>query len=239
MTHYTQEVLAKIVTGYSTNKKLNLKKVLAHLDPNDSDDYHNWQLFDEVIEENIKCACSQDIYKVHKLVHKETGYTISVGSECIKKFSPELKHQVNRILALHKQPNNKYCKHCDKKVRDSVVEQYPDKNEFYHKTCLNACFDKCYTCYKHKEYDCLCVYAKCKLCPKMLNLTIEEPVCENCILNRIPEALAFKMKYGKYTGISLGEMLKNKEQTTHLIQLYKSTNSEIMKTLIKRACYKL
>jgi hypothetical protein len=183
--HYTYSFLVKKIK-YSKSHSENLLRVLAYVDPDGSRDLSNWELVQYVKDHGEydgsgeKCVCSHTIRWENRVRHKTTLDTLEIGNVCIQKFFPDMKHRAKRLIDLHRNPQNKYCSSCDTKVRESVVEQFPNQLEFYHITCLKAEFEKC-DIYKYVDgtqvnlgcggyigYNCSCRFVKCSDCDKMM-----------------------------------------------------------------------
>jgi hypothetical protein len=120
MVHYSTEELETMV-NYGSNKHENLLEVLAHLDPNGSSAYSNWEIVNEMARAVINCACGHEIMYINNIQHKVTKATIDIGSKCINKFSKHMKDAQNRRLRVFKNPNNKYCGKCSVKFNDIFV----------------------------------------------------------------------------------------------------------------------
>jgi hypothetical protein len=135
--------------------------VLAYLDPKGSSSYSNWELLTGYdVSPSSKCACAHHIQNLFKIRHIETLDMIVIGSSCVSKFSEESRIDVNRQIRRQKDPEGTvYCafSECNKKVLQSVVNQFPDEDKIYHKACLEKVFHKCWTCMKYKKYNCDCI----------------------------------------------------------------------------------
>jgi hypothetical protein len=158
MTHYSYVDLKDVIDFEAGRYNENLRKVLAYLDPNGSDSYDNWIDEDSVYESNNNCCCSKEIKHTHGIKHKLTGDTLDIGSQCIFKFSGDIKMRSQRRLTKLKHPSKSYCKSCIVCLPDSYVDSYKSKGmvEFYHKTCLDNQFKSCVDCSLHIGYDCKC-----------------------------------------------------------------------------------
>ena len=165
MVNYTYDDLAAILP-YTGDLFSNLKMVLAHLDPDGSVDFTNWKLVAvrDLSQTNEtypcdKCICSHHIEDKFTAKHRTTGDTIIIGSTCVGRFSGKLKIEVGRERRRRKDTTGaKYCSapDCNKKINQSVVNQYPTKENHYHKSCLAEVFGKCWGCGRFKNYDCDC-----------------------------------------------------------------------------------
>ena len=148
MTHRTQDSLIASGFEYGVTKFCNLKRALAWVDPNNSESIDNWDV-DRSFGGSDKgyygkgCVCGKDILYEWRIKHKETQDTMEIGSVCIGKFfdADAVKFVANAKTLMEK-PNAKFCPMCHRKVRDSVVEQYPDEDEVY-----------CKSCYKKKLFE--------------------------------------------------------------------------------------
>ena len=164
--YYSPHILSQEVKNYNSyDYYTKLKKVLEHLDPNNSDSYENWDLIIGYLREYespYKCSCSHMINYELRIKHKTTGDIISIGSKCIEKFFPNyVYYKATLIINKYKNPNKKFCEHCEKRVNDSIVHEFKFQSEFYHKKCLKIKFDKCPICKKFEKYDCRCNRIKC------------------------------------------------------------------------------
>lgn len=160
--NYTFDFLNAHVDYVLGDHHRNLLKALAWVDPGGSSSFKNWDVVDSATERDTLCCCSHRIKNVFSIIHKTTGDTMEMGSRCIKRFEDKEKNsKVNRLLNLLKNENIKYCAKldCDSKtrVRQSVVDQFPDQKEFYHKKCLKSKFKQCTRCDLYEDYDCKCV----------------------------------------------------------------------------------
>ena len=165
MVNYTYDDLAAILP-YTGDLFSNLKMVLGHLDPDGSVDFTNWKLVAvrDLSQTNEtypcdKCICSHHIEDKFTAKHRTTGDTIIIGSTCVGRFSGKLKIEVGRERRRRKDTTGaKYCSapDCNKKINQSVVNQYPTKENHYHKSCLAEVFGKCWGCGRFKTYDCDC-----------------------------------------------------------------------------------
>ena len=127
MTHWTYERLLQAGFEYLNDFQTNLKKVLAFLDPNDSEEYYNWEMchhYSRTEKRSMNCVCGQNISMQFYVRHKETRDLLDIGSSCINHFPIEFQMVRDKILKKIKNPNIKFCKRCDKVVRRDVVEQY-------------------------------------------------------------------------------------------------------------------
>jgi hypothetical protein len=135
---YTYPDINKIEDYVDGKYQANLQLVLAHIDPLESKDYTNWQ-FDHYIETDgtsrYKCVCSHHIKNAFAVRHIESEDQIVVGSSCVHRFNSDYIKLTKRAITLSKHPEYKYCPTCDKKVRQTLVDRYPDAQNVYHKKC--------------------------------------------------------------------------------------------------------
>lgn len=165
MVNFTYDDLAGVLP-YTKDNFSNLKMVLAHLDPDGIGDFKNWTLVAvrDLSQTNEpypcnKCVCSHHIEDRFTVKHITTGDVIVIGSTCVGRFTGKLKIAVGRERRRRKDTTGaKYCANpdCNKKIKQSVVEQYSGKEQHYHKSCLEEIFGKCWGCGGYKIYDCDC-----------------------------------------------------------------------------------
>ena len=173
---------------YGSNHFKNLQMVMRHLDPTNSSSADNWEDVKQLAELTPKCICAHDIKYCFSVTHKITKEEMVLGSRCIERFFPEQKDKVKKLLSRHKtflkNPDAKYCTHCDTRVSGRIAQdQTEQKLKPYHVKCLNKLFTKCYECGKHQGYNCEC--RKCLDCPRTLN---DKPLwavrCKRCWYNK-------------------------------------------------------
>lgn len=176
--------------GYENGKcKKNLLIVLRTLDPDGSDSFDNWAMYKVGLADLSdvgRCVCSHDIKYQFSAIHIKTGDIIELGSECINSFDPEYKKITQRAIDLFKNPNNRYCPMCDKKVPHKVVDKYIGEKVVYHDTCYKKCENR----------------VKCKWC-KYRPLTHE--ATEHF---KIHIAKRYRITFGKYKNKVLSEIYK-------------------------------
>lgn len=208
-THYTYGVLSELIEYDGTYKK-NLLKALAYVDPYDSPGYSNWEDMEIITEGTASCCCGKDIFYAHTIQHKVTLDTLTIGSTCIGKFSDEIKKQANKRVYRINHPDAIYCALCDGTVAEKVVAQYKKYGvkKYYHKKCMKKCMDKCYGCEQFKDYNCQCYFTA---------------------------ALNWKFKYGKYKGETMKDMLTDTTKIKYITWLFKTTKSDPMRHIIKKA----
>jgi hypothetical protein len=238
MTHYTYLDM-KDVIDYGSDYNKNLRMVLAYLDPDHTDSYDNWEDMDQAISTDARCVCKMEIVHVHGVRHTITGNTLDIGSSCIGKFSPQMKKDANRrVYRLH-HPDNVYCAHCDKTVSKTGVEKYDGMENHYHSKCLKETFQKCPGCKLFDGYDCQCVDVQC--CMKGCKTMIRTMIGHGCnhrndnIRAEREKAQSFVMKYGKYKGRSIDQMMNDKRELQYLTWMFKTTESDCMKGIIRSA----
>lgn len=207
---YTYGDINDIEKYHDGNYHENLLLVLRHLDPNNSSKYRNWIMVDGGSGNDNsyeKCVCSHWIRNYHIATHHITKDKIIVGSSCIHLFNSEYKKKTSRAIAMLKNPHDKYCPRCDRKVSGGVVEQYPNEKNIYHK--------KCWKIKESEEFDNMLV--KCKWCNikfkrKDLDehlITHQKEIKKYEIQLQIKNMRNHKITFGKYKGIKMKIILAN------------------------------
>jgi hypothetical protein len=207
---------------YSGDLHDNLKKALAFVDPGDDNLISNWEITDYFNSQGAtRCSCSHEITYEYRIRHKETSETLSIGSQCIKKFSNDMFRRANRIRRIA-DPNNHYCQAsgCEgPKVQQSIIDQFPDKTAYYHKKCLHQEFSKC-GCGSYIGYDCTCDFIECKDCTaKIRNPEPWRTRCYPCYLKASEERKRKKLEDREtkvQTQMRVKKELYQKRQKEHL-----------------------
>lgn len=200
---YTHAIVS-LLPGYKDgNYRHNLLLVMRHIDPNDSDSFENWKWYGmggSDLTSNGNCVCSHDIRYVFHAEHKETTDIIELGSECINLFDPLFKKITHRAITLHKHPTNKYCPKCDKKVQGTVVAQYPNEQEIYHKSCYK----------KHKQELHDNEKLKCNWCEfEPARKDFKEHMKIHDAEIKLHNAKQRRLTFGKHNGKTLSEIYKS------------------------------
>jgi len=207
--YYYKNLKSKIKYGGSAHE--NLRQVLMYVDPQKIVNYKNWEDTGMAFEDKnylSRCCCDHKIRYIHIVKHKKTGDTLEIGTTCIKKFRPDdekAKAEVDKRVRRIKK-GGIYCEKCDGTVSQKIVDEF--KKQGMTKFYHKKCLNMCYQCGDYKDYTCQCHFNY---------------------------ALEWRMRYGKYIGISMREMLNDPKKINHIAYLLKTSTSETLLDIIKTA----
>lgn len=194
---YTYDDVCKLPNYKDGDYRHNLLLVMRHVDPNKSDSFDNWVMY-HVGSSNLsyigKCVCSHVIKYVFHAIHIKTMDIITLGSDCISQFDLTYDKITNRLITLHKKPDNVYCLKCNKKITQKIIDKYPDEEIEYHKSCFKK---HRIEIFNNEQVDCeLCTI---KLTRKELEKHMEIHKAEI----KIKEVRQRTLTFGKFAGKTL------------------------------------
>jgi len=207
--YYHKNLKSKITYGGSYHE--NLQKVLRYVDPQKIVNYKNWEDTQMTFRDKTRtarCCCNHEVMYIHIVRHKKTGDTLEIGTTCINKFHPDDKKAIAEVHKRVYKMSNKStpCERCNRSVTTKVVEEF--KRAGMTKFYHKKCLNMCYQCLRYKNYTCQCHHAN---------------------------ALSWKLKYGKYTGCTMREMLQCPKKRNHIAYLLRTSKSETLLKIMKDA----
>ena len=157
---------------YGEHYHENLNNVLKYLDPLGQGQTNRWELIDykKNPEGTMSCACGHMIEHEHYIYNKYINCRLFVGSVCYRKFIND--DTLHLTAFKNKLKGHTICAcGCNRKIRETTLEKYSDIKIKYIESCLKKKFNKCSTCKKYEDYNCICI--------QNMNETSENKTSEN------------------------------------------------------------
>jgi uncharacterized protein (DUF3820 family) len=228
--HWTQEALRNAGFVYGRNLFGNLKRALKWVDPDKIGRFDNWDIDEGVFHidkgDYIEgCVCGHAIKYEYRIIHKHTRDTMEIGCICIDKFSETMR--LKRLLLLNKKLNPKsiFCSRCKKKISKCVVDQFPDEEFIFHKTCFKKNKKDIYD-----NEEVLCSYnIQLNCVEKMRRIDLNEHLENHKDEIQLHDALNTKMVWGKYKHFLMKNILNHDKG--YIIWLSKKSFSDDIKEI--------
>jgi len=143
---------------YGEHYHENLNNVLKYLDPLGQGQTNRWEIIDykKNPEGTRSCACGHVIENEHYIYNKYINCRLFVGSVCYRKFIND--DTLHLTAFKNKLKGHTICAcGCNRKIRQTTLEKYSDMKIKYIESCLKKKFNKCSTCKKYEDYNCICI----------------------------------------------------------------------------------